>query len=167
MSPLEDVSGEQVSNLPSIKSLGAIVVAHMVRNLRFGALRIALLSGVVVDKVGPEPGPDATLIMERWRAIRRMVTAGDIGFAEGYLEEDWTTPDLTALIRLAVKNGDALSLAIDGNQERFDAYRGSIDFIRKYVFPGGFLPSDEVLRAEISEADRDRAFRQILRPNSA
>nr|WP_246787178.1 class I SAM-dependent methyltransferase [Rhizobium leguminosarum] len=96
-----------------------------------------------------------------------MVTAGDIGFAEGYLEEDWTTPDLTALIRLAVKNGDALSLAIYGNQERFDAYRGSIDFIRKYVFPGGFLPSEEVLRAEISEADRDRAFRQILRPNSA
>ncbi|CAK12287.1 MULTISPECIES: hypothetical protein [Rhizobium] len=167
MSPLEDISGEQVSNLPSITSLGAIVVAHMVRSLRFGALRIALLSGAVVDKVGPEPGPDATLNMERWRAIRRMVTAGDIGFAEGYLEEDWTTPDLTALIRLAVKNGDALSLAIDGNQERFDAYRGSIDFIRKYVFPGGFLPSDEVLRAEKSEADRDRAFRQILRPNSA
>ncbi|MBA9035813.1 SAM-dependent methyltransferase [Rhizobium leguminosarum] len=116
MSPLEDVSCEQVSHNRSIKSLGASLVAHMVRNLRFGSLRIVLPSGAVVDKVGPEPGPDATLIVERWRAIRRIVTAGDIGFAEGYLDEDWTTPDLTALIRLAAKNGDALSLAIDGNR---------------------------------------------------
>ncbi len=45
-----------------------------------------------------------------------MVTAGDIGFAEGFLEEDWTTPDLTALIRLAARNGDALSPAIEGSQ---------------------------------------------------
>jgi cyclopropane-fatty-acyl-phospholipid synthase len=36
--------------------------------------------------------------------------------------------------------------------ERFHAYRRGVDFIQKYIFPGGMLPSPSVLRAEAEKA---------------
>lgn len=36
--------------------------------------------------------------------------------------------------------------------KRFETYRKGVDFIQKYIFPGGMLPSPKVLRAEISKA---------------
>ncbi|XAZ25894.1 cyclopropane-fatty-acyl-phospholipid synthase family protein (plasmid) [Sinorhizobium sp. B11] len=94
---------------------GGRLVTRLISEMNFGRLRIVLPNGTVIEKVGPEPGPDAMLVMRRWRMLYHLLTAGDIGFAAGYLDEDWTTPDLTALIRLAARNSDALSPAIDGN----------------------------------------------------
>lgn len=36
--------------------------------------------------------------------------------------------------------------------ERFDMYRKGVDFIQKYIFPGGMLPSPSVLRQEVEKA---------------
>ena len=35
---------------------------------------------------------------------------------------------------------------------RWDTYRKSVDFIQKYIFPGGLLPSPSVLRREVERA---------------
>ena len=35
---------------------------------------------------------------------------------------------------------------------RFETYRKGVDFIQKYIFPGGMLPSPSVLRSEIEKA---------------
>lgn len=35
---------------------------------------------------------------------------------------------------------------------RFETYRKNVDFIQKYIFPGGMLPSPKALRAEIARA---------------
>ncbi|RDJ03036.1 SAM-dependent methyltransferase [Rhizobium grahamii] len=91
------------------------LLRRLVGNLHTGRLRIVLPSGIVVEKTGTEPGPDATIVMTKWRMVRRILTAGDIGFAEGFLEGDWTTPDLTEVIRLAARNKDVLSRAIGGS----------------------------------------------------
>ncbi|MEL7276107.1 MAG: cyclopropane-fatty-acyl-phospholipid synthase family protein [Pseudomonadota bacterium] len=36
--------------------------------------------------------------------------------------------------------------------ELFPTYRKSVDFIQKYIFPGGMLPCDSVLRTQIADA---------------
>lgn len=54
--------------------------------------------------------------------------------------------------RCMITGGRTVMQIISIDQERFEAYRGSIDFIQKYVFPGGFLPSNKALRAEIAAA---------------
>ena len=36
--------------------------------------------------------------------------------------------------------------------KRWEVYRKSVDFIQKYIFPGGMLPSPSVLRAEVEKA---------------
>jgi len=74
-----------------------------------GGLRLVLPSGrAIVLGVG-EGGVQATLVVERWRALRRLAAGGDIGFAEAYIGGDLTTPDLVALLRLAARNRDVLS----------------------------------------------------------
>jgi cyclopropane-fatty-acyl-phospholipid synthase len=35
---------------------------------------------------------------------------------------------------------------------RWEVYKRGVDFIQKYIFPGGMLPSPEVLRAEVEKA---------------
>jgi cyclopropane-fatty-acyl-phospholipid synthase len=45
------------------------------------------------------------------------------------------------VVSLLKKNGRALIQTITIADDRFDRYQGSGDFIRKHIFPGGFLPS--------------------------
>ncbi|PIB25631.1 cyclopropane-fatty-acyl-phospholipid synthase [Amylibacter kogurei] len=49
-------------------------------------------------------------------------------------------------------NGKATLQIITIADEKFDAYRKSVDFIQKYIFPGGMLPSPSALRREIERA---------------
>ncbi|WP_226780755.1 SAM-dependent methyltransferase [Oceaniglobus trochenteri] len=37
-------------------------------------------------------------------------------------------------------------------EERWDVYRNTVDFIQKYIFPGGMLPAPSVLRREVEKA---------------
>ncbi len=37
-------------------------------------------------------------------------------------------------------------------EKRFETYRKGVDFIQKYIFPGGMLPSKTALRAEVEKA---------------
>ena len=53
--------------------------------------------------------------VRRWRAVARMIARGDIGFADGYLEGDWETPDLTRLLLAFAANYDALERVMGGS----------------------------------------------------
>ncbi len=56
----------------------------------------------------------ATLKIHDWRACSRIMRAGDIGFAEAYAARWLESPDLTALLRLAIRNEEALEPALFG-----------------------------------------------------
>ena len=56
-------------------------------------------------------------------------------------------------IKQCLKPGKQATLQIITIQDaRWDVYRKSVDFIQKYIFPGGMLPSPSVLRQEINRA---------------
>lgn len=86
-------------------ALGAIVKGRLV---------IVLPGGARIDHSGTEPGFAATIVLDNMRALRRIVTRGDLGFAEGFIAGDWTTPDLVALIGLFADNVTALQKTMDG-----------------------------------------------------
>ena len=44
--------------------------------------------------------------------------------------------------------------------DRFEAYRSSVDFIQKYIFPGGMLPSEEIIKRELAKAGL--TFKEII-----
>lgn len=56
-------------------------------------------------------------------------------------------------VRDRLKPGCNATLQIITLQEkRFEFYRKGVDFIQKYIFPGGMLPSPSALRQEIAQA---------------
>lgn len=54
------------------------------------------------------PGEEATLHIRRWRALNRVLTASDLGFAQAVIDGDCASPDLVALLRLFDRNMAAL-----------------------------------------------------------
>ena len=94
--------------------LAGRVLDRLLGNVRHGRIRVTLPSGAVVEKIGAEPGPEASMVVLRWRALGRVLLGGDIGFSEGHIAGDWTTADLTALIRFAARNTEALAPAMLG-----------------------------------------------------
>src|SRR5271169_5998476 len=80
-----------------------------------GRLAVQLPSGAVIEHVGRLPGPRADLNLVNWRGLRRLALQGDIGFAESYVDGDWSSSDLTALIELGAANSQQFVNAISGS----------------------------------------------------
>jgi cyclopropane-fatty-acyl-phospholipid synthase len=117
MSWSDEVTGTQLdlSQAPAEFGWPGTMLERFLAGVSYGHIKIVLPSGQVINKQGAHPGPEAIILIRNWRMLRRVIAAGDIGFAEGFIEGDWTTPDLTAVIRFAARNGKALAPAIEGS----------------------------------------------------
>ncbi len=78
------------------------------RGLRAGAIEAELPDGTRRLVGGHAPGPGAHIRLVRWRALRRLVTAGSIGWYEAWEAGDWTSPDPVPIFDLFVRNRAAL-----------------------------------------------------------
>ena len=74
-----------------------------------GRLHLTLPNGEVIERHGTLPGPDAIMTAHRWRGLRRMLLDGDHGFADGYLDGDWSTPELGQVLEFYMQNESALT----------------------------------------------------------
>jgi cyclopropane-fatty-acyl-phospholipid synthase len=99
------------------------ILARLLAGLRYGSLTVTLPSGQKFVRAGGEPGPEASVVLHRWRALRRLFTGGDIGFAQAWIDGDCSSLDLTALIRLAARNLRALDGAAKGSSFSQLAFR--------------------------------------------
>ena len=74
-----------------------------------GRLQLTLPNGDIIERHGNIPGPDAAMTVHRWRGLRRMLLDGDHGFADGYLDGDWSTPELGQVLEFCMQNESALT----------------------------------------------------------
>ncbi|MGH6782726.1 MAG: class I SAM-dependent methyltransferase, partial [Sphingomonadaceae bacterium] len=84
-------------------------------NWRAGSLTFITSSGRELRIKGTEPGPEARIIVHDFGFMRRVLAAGDIGFAEGYMAGEWDTPDLSAVLCAVSLNFDRLASFFLGN----------------------------------------------------
>ncbi len=71
---------------------------QLLSGLDRGTLRMVLPDGQSVTIRGDNPGPVADLTIHNPDLFARIVRQGVLGFSEGYLDGDWTTSDLQALM---------------------------------------------------------------------
>ena len=81
-------------------------------------------------------------------------------------------PTFFRTVRDSLKPGKAATLQIITVAEhRWPLYRRSVDFIQKYIFPGGMLPAPSVLHEQVTKAglsvDRSIEFGQKLQYHAA
>ena len=96
-------------------SIARRFLVHLGRQVECGQLIIQMPSGEIIHCTGPRPGPSGRMNLHRWRAVRRLLLGGDVGFAEAYMDDDWSTPDLTALIELAAINHETMMPSLIGS----------------------------------------------------
>lgn len=90
------------------ESLSARLLSAFVPALKTGHLTIVTPAGDRLNFAGKTPGPHGTVILRRWGGLWRCLLDGETGFAEAYMDGEWSTPDIVALLDLGVRNSDRL-----------------------------------------------------------
>lgn len=114
-------------SMPSDAPAAARAMLRLLQRLKVGTLELQLPDGSSA-RVGHarHVGDDdlrAGLIVHDWAVCAAVLKSGDIGFAEGYIDGHWSTPDLTALLKLCIANRDHIESAIYGHWWGRLAYR--------------------------------------------
>jgi len=96
-------------------SVSGRLMLTLLRRIAMGRLEFTTPTGEVVAHQAAVPGPDARIALARWRMLRRLVFGGDVAFAESFMDGDWSSPDLPAVIEFASRNQTALGRAIEAS----------------------------------------------------
>jgi cyclopropane-fatty-acyl-phospholipid synthase len=91
----------------------AHTVLRLLAQLQHGTLDIQLPDGRS-ERYGSGL-PHAALRVRDWRMFARVLKSGDIGFAEGFIDHQWETPDLPQLLELLIVNREALEKLVYGS----------------------------------------------------
>lgn len=90
---------------------------RLLERLPVGQLELRLPGGGVLrcpDRPHTADEPRATLLLHDWALFERTLKSGDIGFAESFIDGDWSSPDLSQLLRLCLANRDHIESLIYG-----------------------------------------------------
>ncbi|MBA4806111.1 cyclopropane-fatty-acyl-phospholipid synthase family protein [Brevundimonas sp.] len=93
----------------------AMLLRLLASNWTFGRLTVLLPNGETHVLEGRVAGPSGVLDVKDYGFARRVLAAGDIGFAEGYMAGEWESPHLAALLETLVENYDHIRRLFDGN----------------------------------------------------
>ncbi len=99
--------------LPQDCPRAARTVLKLLQKLKYGSLTLQLPDGSM-QRFGSQPLPHATLALHSWAPLGAALKSGDIGFAESFIAGDWSTPNLTELLRVLVSNRTQVEEVIYG-----------------------------------------------------
>jgi len=109
-------------DFPNDAPAAARTALRLLQNLSHGELTLQLPDGTQ-RRFGEHPQknalpghhyPRAHLTLRNWKVFAAALKSGDIGFAESYIEGDWSTPNLTELLKLFSVNRQAVDAVIFG-----------------------------------------------------
>ncbi len=91
-------------NMPFRYRLAAKLVLQPLARWRGGALMLSLPDGTMLSLGDPSSPMQIAVRVRDWRFFWRLLTAGDIGAGEAYMDGDWDCDDLVTLCRLFVRD---------------------------------------------------------------
>jgi len=91
-------------------------IFSVIRRIEIGTMSFSLPDGRTFIARGSEPGPAGHFDVKEPKLFARIIRDGDLGFAEAYLDGWWDTPDLMALMDVALLNNDQVSSKFPGAQ---------------------------------------------------
>lgn len=102
-------SANQSNLKPNVKSWGLhSLLLKQLAGLECGQLRIKFDDGAEHLVQGKNPGPYASIqIHKTGGLLNAILTRGALGFAESYMQGDWSAEDLTELLYMLLLNLDA------------------------------------------------------------
>ncbi|MFC7286681.1 class I SAM-dependent methyltransferase [Herminiimonas glaciei] len=101
-------------------------ILQLLHKLEYGALRMEFPNGVCMH-FGDHTHP-VTLTLKNYKLFSAALKSGDIGFAETFINGDWTSDNLPGLIELFVRNRAAVESVIYGS------WLGNLFYRLKHIF---------------------------------
>src|ERR1700759_4436391 len=90
------------------------LMARTVSDIAEGELVLRFTNGAERTIKAAQDGARAVLDIAKARSFRRMLLGGEIGFAESYLDGDWTSPDLASVFEFGSRNMNKLAGTLTG-----------------------------------------------------
>jgi cyclopropane-fatty-acyl-phospholipid synthase len=100
--------------LPRSAPVRARTVLRLLERLSHGTLNLQLPDGTQL-RYGQGDQPVASLTVHDWSVFEAALKSGDIGFAEAYRDGHWSSPDIAAVLRVFLRNREALEDIVYGN----------------------------------------------------
>lgn len=79
-------------------SPGWRLLLYMLSGLRIGSLDVSLPDGSSHHFAGPSPGPHGVWHIRSGRLVRHVLSAGEVGIGDAYIDDCWDSPDLSRLL---------------------------------------------------------------------
>jgi cyclopropane-fatty-acyl-phospholipid synthase len=130
-----------------------LVIDYLART-RSGTLQLTLPEGASRTFGGQTP-PEARIRVNDHRFFARVVLGGDIGFGEAFMEDEWDSEDVTAVVRYFIRNRDTIR---DGRFRTALLSRG-VEVLRHLSLPNTLLGSRRNIRRHY---DLSNAFFQTF-----
>lgn len=89
------------------------LLLRLLQKLQFGTLRLGLPDGAVLQF--GHGTPSVGLNLRNWKLAAAVLKSGDIGFAETFINGDWDSDDLPALMELLSRNRATVEKLIYGS----------------------------------------------------
>ncbi len=105
---------------PASTPAAARTALRMLEKMRHGSLALQLPDASVRHfgksaHATAAAHPAATMTWHNWSVCSAALKSGDVGFAESYIAGDWSTSDITALLRLFIRNRNDIEAVIYGS----------------------------------------------------
>jgi cyclopropane-fatty-acyl-phospholipid synthase len=109
---------------PASAPAAARAAFRLLDRLQVGTLDLQLPDGSQLHFGQARSGaPRGAMRLDNWKVFGAALKSGDIGFAESWIDGDWHTPDLVALLKLFALNREAIESAVYGRWWGRLAYR--------------------------------------------
>jgi cyclopropane-fatty-acyl-phospholipid synthase len=110
---MSNVEGKLVSARSLHRPLWARLLCGWADRIAAGQLTIRFPNGDMHFAQGALPGPSTSLNVRSARLMWKLASGGGLGFARAYVDGDWDTPDLGAVLQLGIANEAALGALLD------------------------------------------------------
>lgn len=118
---------ENASRAPAVSAgpLWQRILCRWADAIAFGRITLSFPDGRTHEAAGSRQGPSARLHFVSGRAFMQLLTGGDLGFARAFMDGHVETPNLDALLELAIANESAWGGILDTSAlvSRFDFLR--------------------------------------------
>lgn len=91
--------------------------------IEYGSITLVTPDGQSLRFAGDKSGSHPQIRINDWGFCEKLFMRGDIGLGESYIEGDWDSEEIHALIRFGIENKSCLERLIKGNILRIFFYR--------------------------------------------
>ena len=118
-----------------MNKIGLSFLENYLNNIRWGSLKVRFQNKDEKIYQGTDSGLNADLKINDSSLIRDIILKGELGFAEGFINNKWTTSNLSNVLKVLLKNQKENNLLLKPNfylklLEKINFFLKKILFIR-------------------------------------